>query len=63
MFIDTRSVEQGVAVSTTVCIIGAGVAGITLAMELERAGIDCCVLESGGYKADPAHHDAKPTGS
>ncbi|PTB26372.1 GMC family oxidoreductase [Paraburkholderia caribensis] len=57
MFIDTRSVEQGVAVSTTVCIIGAGVAGITLAMELERAGIDCCVLESGGYKADDETRD------
>ncbi|SEJ96681.1 FAD-dependent oxidoreductase [Paraburkholderia diazotrophica] len=57
MFIDTRSVEEGVAVSTTVCIIGAGVAGITLAMELDRAGIECCLLESGGYKADDDTRD------
>ncbi len=57
MFIDTRYVEQGVAVSSTVCIIGAGVAGITLALELDKAGVDVCVLESGGYHADDDTRD------
>ena len=36
-------------VDTMVCIIGAGVAGITLAMELDRHGIDVALLESGGF--------------
>jgi choline dehydrogenase-like flavoprotein len=52
MFIDTRRVEQGTTVQSTVCIIGAGVAGITLAMELDKQGIDVCLLESGGFAPD-----------
>ena len=39
MFIDSRNVEERAVIETTVCIIGAGVAGITLALELERQGI------------------------
>ncbi|TKC91172.1 GMC family oxidoreductase [Trinickia terrae] len=57
MFIDTRGVEEGVEVETTVCIIGAGVAGITLALEMNRLGIDTCLLESGGYKSDDETRD------
>jgi choline dehydrogenase-like flavoprotein len=57
MFIDTRSVEHDTVVETTVCIIGAGVAGITLALEMERLGIDACVLESGGFTPDDATRD------
>ena len=57
MFIDTRSVEQGTCVGTTVCIIGAGAAGIALALEMERLGIDTCVLESGGFKPDEQTRD------
>lgn len=57
MFIDTRTVDEGYQVETTVCIIGAGVAGITLALELNRMGIDTCLLESGGYKPDDETRD------
>jgi len=57
MFIDTRTVEQESVVETTVCIVGAGVAGITLALEMEKLGIDACVLESGGFKADDETRD------
>ncbi|GLU30538.1 GMC family oxidoreductase [Trinickia caryophylli] len=57
MFIDTRTVEEGHTVDTTVCIVGAGVAGITLALEMSRMGIDTCLLESGGYKADDETRD------
>jgi choline dehydrogenase-like flavoprotein len=57
MFIDTRGVEQGSIVETTVCIIGGGVAGITLAMEMDKMGIDTCLLESGGYDPDDATRD------
>ena len=57
MFIDTRRVEQGTVIQTTVCIIGGGVAGITLAMELEKKGIDVCLLESGGFAPDSGTRD------
>lgn len=39
MFIDTRTVQNNTAIETTVCIIGGGVAGITLAREMSRAGV------------------------
>ncbi len=57
MFIDTRRVEPGAKIETTLCIIGAGVAGITLAREMERQGIDTCVLESGGFEPDDETRD------
>jgi choline dehydrogenase-like flavoprotein len=57
MFIDTRRIEQGTMVESTVCIIGGGVAGITLAMELDRQGIDVCLLESGGFSPDDGTRD------
>ena len=36
------------------CIVGAGPAGITLALELEATGLRVCLLEAGGtaYQAD-----------
>ncbi|WP_244847054.1 FAD-dependent oxidoreductase [Caballeronia sp. SL2Y3] len=57
MFIDSRSLDQGAVIETTVCIVGAGVAGITLALELEKQGIDAVLLESGGYRADDETRD------
>ncbi|WP_345813040.1 GMC family oxidoreductase [Paraburkholderia sp. PREW-6R] len=57
MFIDTRTVEQNSVVETTVCIIGGGVAGITLALEMSRAGVDTCLLESGGFAPDDETRD------
>jgi choline dehydrogenase-like flavoprotein len=57
MFIDTRRVAEGSVVNSTVCIIGAGVAGITLALEMEKLGIDACLLESGGLEPDDDTRD------
>ncbi len=57
MFIDTRAVNDGRALVATVCIIGGGVAGLTMAREMERHGIDTCVLESGGFEPDDATRD------
>ncbi|WP_059413843.1 FAD-dependent oxidoreductase [Cupriavidus basilensis] len=57
MFIDTRKLQDDTVVHSTVCIIGAGVAGITLALEMDRLGIDACLLESGGYSADDDTRD------
>jgi len=52
MFIDTRELPDGSAIEKDVCIIGAGAAGISLALALGRRGIDVCVLESGGYEPE-----------
>jgi choline dehydrogenase-like flavoprotein len=57
MIIDTRGVDEGSVVETTVCVVGAGVAGITLALELDKQGIDVCLLESGGFKPDEETRD------
>ncbi|RDU95990.1 FAD-dependent oxidoreductase [Trinickia dinghuensis] len=57
MFIDTRGIDEGREIETTVCIVGAGVAGITLALELDRCGIDTCLLESGGFRPDDDTRD------
>lgn len=52
MFMDARSVESGVNITTDVCVIGAGAAGITVASELIGSGINVCLLESGGFEFD-----------
>ena len=57
MFIDTRQVSQDKFLIATVCIIGGGVAGISIARELEKQGIDTCLLESGGLQADHETRD------
>lgn len=57
MFIDARQLEQGTVIQTTVCVIGGGAAGLTLALEFEKRGIDACVLESGGFSADDQNKD------
>src|SRR5690349_16660229 len=57
MFIDARQLENGTQIGAEVCIIGAGVAGITLALELDKLGISTCVLESGGHEPDQATRD------
>ena len=43
--------------SATVCIIGGGAAGITMAREFERRGIDTILLESGGFRPDSSTMD------
>ncbi|WP_410010465.1 FAD-dependent monooxygenase [Phyllobacterium sp. A18/5-2] len=48
MFIDARGVPSDSILDTEICIVGGGVAGITLALEFERKGIETCVVEGGG---------------
>jgi choline dehydrogenase-like flavoprotein len=54
MIIDSRTIEKNKTVETDVCIIGAGVAGMTLAQELAGADFKVCLLESGGAGPDNA---------
>ncbi|MBL8323721.1 MAG: GMC family oxidoreductase [Rubrivivax sp.] len=57
MFCDARRVEDAMEAETTVCVIGGGAAGLTMALEFERRGIDTIVLESGGFGPDPLTMD------
>lgn len=57
MFIDAREVSNAQLFNATVCIVGGGVAGIALALNLARHQIDVCVLESGGFNSDSATDD------
>jgi choline dehydrogenase-like flavoprotein len=57
MFVDARRLNNDSIIAVDVCIIGGGTAGITLALELEKKGIRTCVLESGGFRPDPATRD------
>jgi choline dehydrogenase-like flavoprotein len=52
LLIDARSIPQGTSVETDVCIIGAGAAGITLALEFAGRPFRVCLLESGGFEPD-----------
>jgi choline dehydrogenase-like flavoprotein len=52
VFVDFREVAEGQQFQADVCIAGAGAAGITLATELSAAGLEVCLLESGGLEMD-----------
>lgn len=52
--IDARSLPPEEVLRGTVCIVGAGAAGIALALELAEAGVEVLLLESGGYEPEPA---------
>lgn len=53
MIIDFRELDSGSQFHADVCVVGAGAAGITLALELARLGVDVCLLESGGLAFAP----------
>jgi dTDP-4-amino-4,6-dideoxygalactose transaminase/choline dehydrogenase-like flavoprotein len=57
MFIDSLSLEDERRIESEVCVIGGGVAGITLALEFEKQGIETCLLESGGFKSAEDNRD------
>jgi choline dehydrogenase-like flavoprotein len=51
---DARGLAPAGAVDADICIVGAGAAGITLALELEASGRRVTLLEAGGLGFDPA---------
>ena len=50
MFIDARSVPAGTTVETDLCIIGAGAAGIAMALQFLAAGMRVGLVEGGGLE-------------
>jgi choline dehydrogenase-like flavoprotein len=52
VIVDARSLPEGETIETDVCIVGAGVAGITLAREFIGQEFRVCLLESGGLEPD-----------
>ena len=52
MIDDALELSDGESLRADVCIIGAGAAGITVALELAGTGISVLLLESGGLKPE-----------
>ncbi|MFQ5417227.1 MAG: GMC oxidoreductase [Myxococcota bacterium] len=57
MLIDFRAVPADTRIEADVCVIGAGAAGITLALELHASNLEVCLLESGGVQFSPETQD------
>lgn len=57
MEFDATAVPKGATWSASICIVGAGPAGLALAEELRGSGRSIVVLESGGAGADAGAHD------
>jgi choline dehydrogenase-like flavoprotein len=52
MFVDGRTIGDGEVLEADVAIVGAGAAGITLAMELDDAGMRVLLIESGDHRPE-----------
>lgn len=52
--IDVRELPAGQVFSADICIVGAGAAGISMALEFIDTGITVLLIESGGTKPDKA---------
>src|SRR5690349_7070472 len=57
MITDARTLGGVFILRCDVCIVGAGPAGISIARELGRRGLDVILLDSGGKKFDKSAHD------
>lgn len=57
IFSDAASIRSS-GFSPSVCIIGSGPAGISLAMQLEKRGIPSLILEAGGFEYNPSVQEA-----
>lgn len=52
MFVDTAALEKNSVIRSDICIVGAGPAGVALAMELLSSGLKVSIIESGGLDKD-----------
>ena len=55
MFIDARELTSGALVEADIAIVGAGAAGISLALDLIGTRLRVCLLESGGLELSLIH--------
>jgi GMC oxidoreductase/FAD binding domain len=53
MIDDARTVPPGTTLETELCIVGAGAAGIALALACAESGLNVLLLESGGFEEEP----------
>ncbi len=54
LFIDARGIASGTTIDSDICIVGAGAAGIALALQFAASDLRVCLLESGGLDAASA---------
>jgi choline dehydrogenase-like flavoprotein len=52
MIVDALDLNDGASLEADICIVGAGAAGITLALELAGTGLNVLLLESGGFEPE-----------
>lgn len=57
MHTDARRLDDGSTIEADLCIIGAGAAGISMALEWVGQGRNVVLLEGGGFDQDPAMQD------
>jgi choline dehydrogenase-like flavoprotein len=57
VYIDSRKLKSNKILESDICVIGAGAAGITLALEFINQSFRVCLLESGGFDHDPETDD------
>ncbi|WP_372072191.1 NAD(P)-binding protein [Tistrella mobilis] len=51
-FIDARNSDAGDLIEASVCIVGSGAAGLTLARRLAKSVKDVVLIESGGFSLE-----------
>ena|ERR1700681_3729189 len=56
MITDARSIPANAELKCDLCIVGAGAAGITLALQFVESKLRVIVLESGGEKLEAEQH-------
>lgn len=57
MHIDANALDDGSLIEGDLCIVGAGAAGISMALEWDGSGHDVVLLEGGGFEVDADMQD------
>jgi choline dehydrogenase-like flavoprotein len=52
VLIDARQIDDGVLLSSDLVIVGAGIAGISIADRLRSSGLSICLIEGGGLSPE-----------